>query len=82
MADYICNVAPVVITKDPEGKETQEPRKMEYTPLVRAIDESGKEVKVKGQTVTINEQTINQNISNLELELARWKALKAEIEKG
>ena len=53
---------------------------IEYTPLVLAIDEKGAEVKVKGRKVIISPEAIDKNILRLEKEIARWKAVKSEVE--
>ena len=75
MSDYLIKeIKPAQVV----GEKTI-PAVNELTMLVDAVDEGGKSVKIRGQRMNITTDQIALRISRLEAELAKWKAIEAEV---
>jgi hypothetical protein len=81
MADYIISkVSEAVEAKAVDGKTIPaRPAVYELNLLMKAIDESGKEVQVRGQRMQLTEVQLDQRIAALEAETSKWKAIKADM---
>jgi len=65
-----------------DKQEVVKEKMLEVTILSDAIDEEGKAVKVKSGKFTMNNLTqFDARIANMELELAKWQAIRAEYNK-
>lgn len=77
MADYLIIEVKAAQTI---GEKTI-PATYELTLLQDAVNEAGQAVKIRGQKMNITESQVDQRISQLEGDLAKWKSIKAELEK-
>ena len=65
-----------------DKQEVVKEKMLEVTILSDAIDEEGKAVKVKSGKFTMNTLTqLDTRIAKMELELAKWQAIRAEYNK-
>ena len=73
MADYLVKEVRPATDKTPAVNEV--------TLLVKAVGEDGKEVVIRGNKFNATLSDIDKRIATLEAELAKWKAIKADMEK-
>ena len=52
----------------------------EITFMANAIDEEGKTVRIEARKMMRTVKQIDDNIAQFETELAKWKAIKADIQ--
>jgi hypothetical protein len=82
MSDYLVKVISPAVEAKMVGEKQATPAKPAVHELVLlqdAIAEDGKAVKVKGQKINLTTAQVDQRISQLEAELAKWKSILADI---
>lgn len=81
MSDYIINkiseAKPAVIENE-TIKNPAKPATFELTSLKKAIDASGKEVIIRDGKQTFTVDILDNKITQLETDIAKLKAIKAE----
>lgn len=81
--DYLVRVVreEVPEVKNEEGKTIKagQPKVVEFEQIKKAIDEDGKEVKIRAGKMQLTAEQIIKRIEVLEVELARWKRMLTEF---